>query len=122
MGEGAAAGGIGDLAENAVLLLVQGVDDVEQQGGAPRGNQAEIGALREQGGGADLPAFGALLFGKPGVVERLRGDVFGERAAEVVEVVACADGDAACGVAAAAGGGADDEVKAARKGVGALGD
>ena len=113
MGEGAAAGGIGDLAENAVLLLVQGLDDVEQQGGAPRGNQAEIGALREQGGGADLPAFGALLFGKPGVVERLRGDVFGERAAEVVEVVACADGDAACSVAAAARGGADDEVEAA---------
>ena len=30
MGDGVAAGGIGDLAEDAVLLLVQGVDDVEQ--------------------------------------------------------------------------------------------
>ena len=113
MGDGVAAGGIGDLAEDAVLLLVQGMDDVEQQGGAPCGDEAEIRALGEQGGGADLPAFGALLFGKPRVVKRLRGDVFGERAAEVVEVVARADGDAACGVAVAAGGGADDEVEAA---------
>ena len=113
MGDGVAAGGIGDLAEDAVLLLVQGVDDVEQQGGTPCGDEAEVGALGEQDGGADLPAFGALLFGKLGGVADLGGDVLGECAAEVVEVVACADGDAACGVAVAAGGGADDEVEAA---------
>ena len=89
------------------------MDEVEQEGGAPCGDEAEVGALGEQGGGADLPVFGALGLGELGVVEDLRGDVPCECAAEVVEVVARADGDAACGVAVAAGGGADDEVEAA---------
>ena len=115
-GEQSAAARVGNGCQNIVLTRLHGLHKKQQHGRTPHGNKAQIRRAQQQARAGKLPFPRALRRQQLGQKQHARQERGSGFAAEIVQIAAAADGNAACGVRAAARGGADDEKQPARKG------